>query len=251
MEKRWIMNISTINFGRVAVALGVLPLADSVQSAVVYLDLDPNREVATPSDPVNYGQLKVLLSDLFPDSDAPFGGYGFSLHEGRFPTQGSQVAVTQAAIWPVSSEGFRYSTASYTATYPTSAVMGSETSTTKSFSVSSLEALSALPELSMRGFYFTDASSDFTDASSDRYYGWMSYGFRNAGVINPEAPASEQVYSIRPFISEVAFETTANTAITIGDKDGSAQNPVSEPMTLPLVAAGIAGIAAARCRSRL
>ena len=239
-----ITGVTKINCGRVAVALSFLPVAGSVQSAVVYLDLDPNLEVTPPSNPDNQGILDVPLSDLFPSYGALFGGHGFILYEGKFPTEGSQAAGLQAAIWPLLDSGLDFSTASYAAAYPTSAEMGPETSTTKSFSVSSLEGLSELPELSMRGFYFTDASSDI-------YYGWLSYGFRNAGVINPDAPESEQLYSIRPFISEVAFETTANTAITIGDKDGSAQNTVSEPMTLPLVAAGIAGIAAARRRSRL
>jgi hypothetical protein len=86
-----------------------------------------------------------------------------------------------------------------------------------------------------------------TSANGKDFYGWAAFSFNTT---------TEQTTNLVDFNSKIlgyAFETSANTPIAVGDTGGAAlvtgsANPVPEPASLLLMAAGATGLLAWRKR---
>ena len=224
------------NIKNAAIALTLLPASNHAFSGILYEDLDP--DVTSAND-------NVLLKNIFPSLASVLGEDGFSLTQGQLPNDGS------VADPPTSGEfGLIEGILDIVFQNPTADQSGAsfgpgylEPDAKDSFTAVELIAgsTSNLSDQRDVGFVVT--------RGSDEYFGWLSYQFRNDGPVPPATSISEDggLLYATPVIDEIAIEDTANTGITVG-AGRPTPNVVSEPLTLPLVAAGIAGVAAARNR---
>ena len=219
------------NLKHAAIALTTLATSNQAISGILYKDLDPD---------VTSADGEILLKNIFPSLAGVLGEEGFSLTQGQLPNDGSQAASENyGIITGLIDITFQHETADQTGQ-----TFGPGFDDEKdSLAAPELTAgsLTNVGDQKVVGFVAT--------SGTDEYFGWLSYQFRNDGPVPPATSISEEggLLYATPIIDEIAIEDQANTGIT-GGAGRPTPNVVSEPLTLPLVAAGIAGVAAARNR---